>query len=76
MKVSAETRSKFEATPWVKPLEEEALHYLLGFSHIFSLLCSLKLPIVGHNVLLDLMMTYQQFYEPLPGINYHVINGA
>ncbi|XP_049833061.1 pre-piRNA 3'-exonuclease trimmer-like [Schistocerca gregaria] len=48
-------------------LDEDLIHYLLGFSHIFKLLVELKKPIVGHNCLLDLMLLYQQFHDVLPG---------
>ncbi|XP_049938292.1 pre-piRNA 3'-exonuclease trimmer-like isoform X2 [Schistocerca serialis cubense] len=48
-------------------LDEDFIHYLLGFSHIFKLLVELKKPIVGHNCLLDLMLLYQQFHDVLPG---------
>lgn len=47
-------------------LEETVLDNLVGFSKIFKLLVALKKPIVGHNCLLDLMIAYNQFYEPLP----------
>ncbi|XP_049806087.1 pre-piRNA 3'-exonuclease trimmer-like [Schistocerca nitens] len=47
-------------------LDEDLIHYLLGFSHIFKLLVELKKPIVGHNCLLDLMLLYQQFHDVLP----------
>lgn len=48
-------------------LDQELMHYLLGFSHIFKLLVELKKPIIGHNCLLDLMLLYQQFHDVLPG---------
>ncbi|KAG7212344.1 hypothetical protein KM043_012665 [Ampulex compressa] len=47
-------------------LERKLLDYYIGFSHIFKLLVSLKIPIIGHNLLLDLMFLHQQFYKPLP----------
>ncbi|XP_046744638.1 pre-piRNA 3'-exonuclease trimmer-like [Diprion similis] len=47
-------------------LEETLVNSYLGFSDIFKLIVSLKKPIVGHNVLLDLMFMHQQFYMPLP----------
>ncbi|XP_012149652.1 pre-piRNA 3'-exonuclease trimmer isoform X2 [Megachile rotundata] len=47
-------------------LEQVVLDSYIGFSKVFKLLCSSKKPIIGHNVLFDLMFTYQQFYKPLP----------
>ncbi|CAK9831519.1 Pre-piRNA 3'-exonuclease trimmer [Anthophora retusa] len=47
-------------------LESELLNTCIGFSKVFKLLSSCKKPIVGHNMLLDLMFIYQQFYKPLP----------
>ncbi|XP_023704440.1 pre-piRNA 3'-exonuclease trimmer isoform X3 [Cryptotermes secundus] len=49
-----------------KTLEETVMHSLLGFSRLFKLLTELKKPIVGHNILLDLMIMYNQFHEQLP----------
>jgi hypothetical protein len=47
---------------------------LLGFSRLFKLLVELKKPIVGHNLLLDLMIMYNQFHDQLPckfSLYYH-----
>jgi hypothetical protein len=49
-----------------RTLEETVMHSLLGFSRLFKLLVELKKPIVGHNILLDLMIMYNQFHEQLP----------
>lgn len=49
-----------------KTLEENVMDSLLGFSRLFKLLVELQKPIVGHNILLDLMIMYNQFYEQLP----------
>ncbi|GFG28528.1 hypothetical protein Cfor_08890 [Coptotermes formosanus] len=49
-----------------KSMEEDMLDSLLGFSRLFKLLIELKKPIVGHNLLLDLMIMYNQFHEQLP----------
>ena len=49
-----------------KSLEEDMLDSLLGFSRLFKLLVELQKPIVGHNLLLDLMLMYNQFHEQLP----------
>ncbi|XP_015602322.1 pre-piRNA 3'-exonuclease trimmer isoform X2 [Cephus cinctus] len=47
-------------------IEQVFLDYYIGFSKVFKLLINLKKPIVGHNVLLDLMLMHHQFYKPLP----------
>lgn len=47
-------------------LEEELVDSLLGFTKVFRLLVSLKKPLVGHNLLSDLLLMYDNFYEPLP----------
>ncbi|KZC12235.1 Poly(A)-specific ribonuclease PARN-like domain-containing protein 1 [Dufourea novaeangliae] len=47
-------------------LEEKLLNCCIGFSKVFKLLTSTRKPIIGHNVLLDLMFMHQQFYKPLP----------
>jgi len=49
-----------------KSLEEDMLDSLLGFTRLFKVLVELKKPIVGHNLLLDLMLMYNQFHEQLP----------
>ncbi|XP_069669243.1 pre-piRNA 3'-exonuclease trimmer-like isoform X3 [Periplaneta americana] len=49
-----------------KSLEEDIMDSLLGFSRLFKLLTELKKPIVGHNLLVDLMIMYNQFHEHLP----------
>lgn len=39
---------------------------LLGFSRCFDTLVKSGKPLVGHNMLLDLLLLYNQFEEPLP----------
>uniref|UniRef100_T1HJ73 Uncharacterized protein n=1 Tax=Rhodnius prolixus TaxID=13249 RepID=T1HJ73_RHOPR len=39
---------------------------LLGFSKIFKLLMRSKKPLVGHDLFLDLLVMYNQFYQDLP----------
>ncbi|XP_033230635.1 pre-piRNA 3'-exonuclease trimmer-like [Belonocnema kinseyi] len=47
-------------------LDQTLLDYYIGFSKVFKLMVTLKKPIVGHNVLTDLMYMHQQFYKSLP----------
>jgi len=46
--------------------QEKILNAMVGFSRIFQVLASCKKPLVGHNVLTDLLLTYEKFYKPLP----------
>ncbi|XP_068749778.1 poly(A)-specific ribonuclease PNLDC1-like [Montipora capricornis] len=46
--------------------QEKTLQAMVGFSRIFHVLTACKKPLVGHNVLTDLMLTYEKFYKPLP----------
>lgn len=45
---------------------EESLMEAIGFSNVIKLIIKYQKPIVGHNLLLDLMHTFNQFIEPLP----------
>jgi hypothetical protein len=66
-KISEAQRKEYEENKEkYKSLEEDMLDSLLGFSRLFKLLVELKKPIVGHNLLLDLVMMYNQFHEQLP----------
>lgn len=47
-------------------LEQQTLDSLLGFTKVFRLLKSLEKPIIGHNVLNDLMILTNVFEAPLP----------
>ncbi|KAJ9597777.1 hypothetical protein L9F63_011385 [Diploptera punctata] len=62
-KVSQKQRDQFVDDT---SLEDDMMNSLLGFSRIFNLLLELRKPIVGHNLLLDLMIMYNQFHKPLP----------
>ncbi|XP_015760232.1 PREDICTED: poly(A)-specific ribonuclease PARN-like domain-containing protein 1 [Acropora digitifera] len=46
--------------------QEKVLKAMTGFSRVFQVLVSCKRPLVGHNILTDLMLTYEKFYKPLP----------
>ena len=65
IKVAKEERQDLEVKE-SDELDKTLLDYYIGFSKIFKLLVSFKKPIVGHNVLVDLMYMHQQFYKPLP----------
>lgn len=38
----------------------------IGFSKVIEVLSESKLPVVGHNALLDFVYVFHQFYQPLP----------
>uniref|UniRef100_A0A023EY28 Putative polya-specific ribonuclease parn-like domain-containing protein 1 n=1 Tax=Triatoma infestans TaxID=30076 RepID=A0A023EY28_TRIIF len=48
---------------------EHLIESLRGFSKLFKLLATSKKPLVGHNLLFDLLIMYNQFYQQLPS-NY------
>lgn len=39
---------------------------LIGFTELMDVLVTSKKPLVGHNLLLDLMQCFEKFHEPLP----------
>jgi len=39
---------------------------MVGFRRVIDMLSRSRKPVVGHNLFLDLIMMYQQFYAPLP----------
>lgn len=46
--------------------KKKVLNYFLGFTKVFRLLKASKKPLVGHNLLMDLLLCFQNFHEPLP----------
>lgn len=64
-KMSIEKRRNLEECD-AKERDESFLKSHLGFSRVFKLLTSHKKPLVGHNMLLDLLLVYDKFYRPLP----------
>ncbi|RUS84255.1 hypothetical protein EGW08_008007 [Elysia chlorotica] len=46
--------------------QEQYILELLGFTRIFRLLTKVTAPIVGHNLLMDLIFMYEKFHKPLP----------
>lgn len=47
-------------------LDEIFIDTMLGFTNVFRLLVNLRKPIIGHNLLTDLMIMYHRFENPLP----------
>jgi len=51
----------------IAELEQEVvINQMIGFSQVFKLLVEARKPIVGHNMIMDLLLMYNQFYRPLP----------
>lgn len=46
--------------------EEVVINKMIGFSSIFKCLTEAKKPIIGHNMIMDLLLMYHHFYRPLP----------
>ncbi|RZF45574.1 hypothetical protein LSTR_LSTR010975 [Laodelphax striatellus] len=65
LKVSPEERQRLESENRDE-LDEWIVDQMLGFTKVFRLLAEAKKPLVGHNLLLDLMILYNQFHRPLP----------
>ncbi|ETI35752.1 hypothetical protein F443_17972 [Phytophthora nicotianae P1569] len=49
----------------VKEMKKE-MEDAIGFSKVIETLSESKLPVVGHNALLDFVYVFHQFYKPLP----------
>ncbi|XP_019643159.1 PREDICTED: poly(A)-specific ribonuclease PARN-like domain-containing protein 1 [Branchiostoma belcheri] len=62
-KVSQEKRKEEEEKD---DLADRALEYMLGFTHVLRTLTQARKPVVGHNMLMDLMLLYGKMYKPLP----------
>ncbi|KAF6203751.1 hypothetical protein GE061_002086 [Apolygus lucorum] len=65
-RVSEEERLSLQATTESK-IDEELLMSLRGFTRVLEALIISKKPIVGHNMLIDLLSCYHHYYLPLPG---------
>ncbi|KAL5016515.1 hypothetical protein ScPMuIL_006104 [Solemya velum] len=67
-KVTNERRQELEIEniEMKKQYEKELLETLLGFTRVFRVLQECKKPLVGHNLLTDLLFLYQKFHKPLP----------
>lgn len=60
------TDEEFEEFTKQCSLDDNLLEDLTGFKHVFDVLKSLKKPIVGHNILQDLMIMINNFETSLP----------
>ncbi|NXD68771.1 PNDC1 ribonuclease, partial [Eolophus roseicapillus] len=65
-KVSPQRRRLLENSPYDCCQKELILLSARGFTNLFQILVQAKKPLVGHNMLMDLMHLHDKFYNPLP----------
>ncbi|XP_064303028.1 poly(A)-specific ribonuclease PNLDC1 isoform X2 [Phalacrocorax carbo] len=65
-KVSPQHRQLLENSPSDCCQKEFILLSARGFTNLFQTLVKAKKPLVGHNMLMDLMHLHDKFYQPLP----------
>lgn len=59
-------KEKIKTKNHIEYEENKTLLRFLGFTRIFRALVDAKKPMVGHNLMLDLLFLYHHFYAPLP----------
>ncbi|XP_054018730.1 poly(A)-specific ribonuclease PNLDC1 [Dryobates pubescens] len=65
-KVSPQHRQLLENSRYDYCQKERILLSARGFTNLFQTLVRAKKPLVGHNMLMDLMHLHDKFYKPLP----------
>ncbi|KAM6081765.1 poly(A)-specific ribonuclease PNLDC1 isoform 3-T3 [Chlamydotis macqueenii] len=65
-KVSPQNRWLLENSPYDCCQKEQILLSARGFTNLFQTLVEAKKPLVGHNMLMDIMHLHEKFYKPLP----------
>ncbi|NWW42936.1 PNDC1 ribonuclease, partial [Pedionomus torquatus] len=65
-KVSPQQRQLLENSPYDCCRKDLILLSARGFTNLFQTLVEAKKPLVGHNMLMDLMHLHDKFYKPLP----------
>ncbi|XP_064564189.1 poly(A)-specific ribonuclease PNLDC1 isoform X3 [Zonotrichia leucophrys gambelii] len=65
-KVSPEHRQLLENSSYDRCQKKLILLSARGFTNLFQILVKVKKPLVGHNMLMDLMHLHDKFYRPLP----------
>ncbi|NXQ33214.1 PNDC1 ribonuclease, partial [Alaudala cheleensis] len=65
-KVSPERRQLLENSSYEHCQKKLILLFARGFTNLFQILVKAKKPLVGHNMLMDLMHLHDKFYRPLP----------
>ncbi|KAL7987632.1 hypothetical protein Chor_006551 [Crotalus horridus] len=66
-KMNPQYRWVLENTAFDPCQREQILFSARGFTNIFQTLVRAKKPLVGHNMLMDLLYLHEKFYKPLPG---------
>ncbi|ETE64376.1 Poly(A)-specific ribonuclease PARN-like domain-containing protein 1, partial [Ophiophagus hannah] len=66
-KMNPQYRWVLENTAFDPCQREQILYSARGFTNIFQALVRAKKPLVGHNMLMDLLYLHEKFYKPLPG---------
>jgi len=56
--------------------KENLTRIMLGFTRVFRCIVDAKKIVVGHNMMIDLLLFYQQFHKPLPAKLSHIRNIA
>ncbi|XP_067667980.1 pre-piRNA 3'-exonuclease trimmer-like [Haliotis asinina] len=64
--VTSERRRQLEEDRQESQDQQQLLNSLLGFTRVFRILTECKKPLIGHNMLMDLMFMYDKFFQPLP----------
>ncbi|NXP17984.1 PNDC1 ribonuclease, partial [Scytalopus superciliaris] len=65
-KVSPQHRQLLENSSYDHCQKDLILLSARGFTNLFQILVKAKKPLVGHNMLMDLMHFHDKFYKPLP----------
>ncbi|NXF04667.1 PNDC1 ribonuclease, partial [Smithornis capensis] len=65
-KVSPQRRELLENSSYDHCQKELIILFARGFTNLFQILVKAKKPLVGHNMLMDLMHLHDKFYKPLP----------
>ncbi|KAF2974377.1 hypothetical protein EK904_009937, partial [Melospiza melodia maxima] len=65
-KVSPAHRQLLENSSYDRCQKKLILLSARGFTNLFQILVKVKKPLVGHNMLMDLMHLHDKFYRPLP----------
>nr|XP_056709285.1 poly(A)-specific ribonuclease PNLDC1 [Euleptes europaea] len=78
-KISPRSRWLLENTFYDSCQREQILLSARGFTNLFQTLVKAKKPLVGHNMLMDLLHLHDKFYNPLPEVyeefkkNIHIL---
>lgn len=60
------TENEYKILEKTSNLDEEVVNRLMGFTKIFRLITSAKKPLIGHNLLQDILLMISSFETPLP----------